>query len=57
MTILELATELSITAGEVRKIIQGLQPQRTGISDNDYINSDAETAVRYVNNVKSNGHF
>ena len=57
MTISTLATELSITAGEVRKIIQGLQPQRTGISDNDYLVSADETAVRYVNSVKLNGHF
>ena len=57
MTILELANELSITAGEVMKIIQGLQPQRTGISDNDYINSDTETAVRYVQNVRLTGNL
>lgn len=57
MTIQQLANELSITAADVRKIISGLQPQRVGIQDNDYIISDDEKAVRYVNNVKLTGNF
>ena len=57
MTINQLATELSITASDVRKIIQGLQPQRVGISDNDPLVSADEISVRYVQNVRLTGNL